>query len=62
MGKVWIPTEAGMSGWRGFVFFRSFLHTLGRGNPDFAKLHGLRFGQSRGPRVRGDERVERPLP
>jgi hypothetical protein len=28
MGKVWIPASAGMSGWRGFVFFRSFLHTL----------------------------------
>jgi hypothetical protein len=28
MGKVWIPASAGMSGWRGFVFFRSFRHTL----------------------------------
>jgi hypothetical protein len=28
MGKVWIPASAGMSGWRGFVFSRSFHHTL----------------------------------
>src|SRR5580692_5688980 len=32
MGKVWIPASAGMSGWRGFVLFRSFLHTLFRGD------------------------------
>ena len=37
-------------------------HSRGRGNPDFAKSHGLRIGQRLGPRVRGDERVERRVP
>ena len=42
--------------------FATSAHSRGRGNPDFAKLHGRSMGQRLGPRVRGDERVERSRP